>query len=533
MILRLQIRAVVIAVASIVLVFPLDGFPAHAQDLNELRRSIHAEPDTLDPHRAGLKTSWYVLGDLYEGLTRADAAGEPVSGAAQSWETSADGLTWTFRLKPGLTWSDGMPLSAGDFEAGLRRLFAPMTASKNVVFLDMIRNANEVAAGTLTPDALGVRALDERTLEIALERPAPQLPVLLAASFASPLPRHRVRRDGSYAFDPGTTVSNGAFALDDWTLNTFISLEKNDGYWRADEVEIDRVVYFPITNENTAFNRFRADELDIVSWFGLPQHMWLERNGPEHIRSVPALFVTYLVFNVSMPPFDDVRIRKALSLGIDRNILTESILRMGDEPSFHLVPSNVSAYESLSRPEEELNAGQRRAQAAELMASAGYGPDRPLRFPFRVRNGDEERRVALAIRDMWQAIGAEAEITATDLTTHYAALEQQDFSVADAGWSVFDAPELFLDLMRSDTGAFNYGRYANTDYDELLDRALNIPDQAERHDLMAQAESAMLDDQPVAPLYFNVLRYVVGPRVSGFVDNPADIHLSQYLSVSD
>jgi oligopeptide transport system substrate-binding protein len=506
---------------------------AHAQDARALRRSIHAEPDTLDPHKATLKTSWYVLGDLYEGLTRADAASEPVPGAAQSWETSEDGLIWTFELRPGLTWSDGMPLTAEDFVAGLRRLFDPETASKNAIFLDVIANANEVVSGSREEEELGVRAVDDLTLEIELRHPAPQLPVLLAASFASPVPRHAAQADGTYLFSSGDAVSNGAFTLQDWSLNTAISLEKNDRYWRADEVEIDRVVYYPITNEGAALNRFRAGEVDIVSWFGLPQYMWLERNGRNNIRSSPALFVTYLVFNLEQPPFDDIRVRKALSLAIDRQILTDSILRLGDEPAFGFVPPNVTAYERLPRPAEALSVAQRRAQAEELMTAAGYSSDQPLRFQFRVRNGDDERRVALAIRDMWRMVGAIAEISTTDLTAHYAALEEGDFSVADAAWSVFDAPELFLDLLRSDTGAFNYGQYANAEFDAMLDRALTVPEQEERHELMARAESLMLDDQPLIPLYFNVSRYAAQPRVNGFVDNPADIHLSQYMSLSD
>lgn len=506
---------------------------AHAQNARELRRSIQAEPDTLDPHKATLKTSWYVLGDLYEGLTRADEAGEPVAGVAQSWETSDDGLIWTFDLRPGLTWSDGMPLTAADFVAGFRRLFDPATASKNAIFLDVIKNANQVLGGSQGGGELGVRAIDNLTLEITLRHPAPRLPVLLAASFASPVPRHAAQADGTYVFGSGEAVSNGAFTLEDWSLNTSISLQKNDRYWRADEVAIDRVVYYPITNESAALNRFRAEEVDIVSWFGLPQYMWLERNRSDDIHSSPALFVTYLVFNLTRPPFDDVRVRKALSLAIDRQILTDSILRLGDEPTFRFVPPNVSAYESLPRPEDALSAAQRGAQAAELMMSAGYSDGQPLRFQFRVRNGDDERRVALAIRDMWQRVGAIAEISTTDLAAHYAALEEGDFSVADAAWSVFDAPELFLDLLRSDTGAFNYGQYANSAFDEMLDRALDVPEQQERHDLMARAESLMLDDQPLIPLYFNVSRYAAQPRVSGFSDNPADIHLSQYVSLSD
>ena len=520
--------------AVLALAAPIGGMDeVHAQEIMELRRGLHAEPDTLDPHQATLKTSWYVLGDLYEGLTRADVAGRPAPGAAHSWNVSEDGLTWTFFLRPDLKWSDGAPLTAEDFEAGFRRLFDPAVASKNAVFLDMIVNADEIVRGTLPEDALGVRAVDAHTLQIELEHPVPQLAVLLSAAFASPLPRHAVRAGGIDSFRTGGTVTNGAYRLREWNLNSSIELTRNENYWDAEQVAIDRVIYFPITSESAALNRFRSGGLDIVSWFGLPQHQWLERNSPEAIHTPPALFVTYLVFNSSVTPFDDARLRKALSLAIDRRIITDNILRIDDEPTFHFVPAGVSNYDSLPRREEELTAAERHTEALALMAQAGHGPRAPLNFEFRVRNGDDERRTALAIADMWQEIGAIAEITITDLAAHYADLEEANFSVADAGWSVFDAPELFLDLMRSETGAFNYGNYSNSAFDALLDRALSMPDIEQRHQLMAEAQSLMLDDQPVAPLYFNVSRYIVSPRISGFVDNPADIHLSRSMAIDD
>lgn len=512
------------------------AFPtAQAQDNGsaaELHRSLRAEPDTLDPQKASLKVSWGVLRDLYEGLTRADVNGNPVPGAAEGWETSEDGLTWTFHLRDNLHWSDGAPVTAEDFEAGFKRLFDPVTASKNTVFLDMIENAKMIVAGALPPDDLGVEAIDARTLTMKLESPAPQLPVLLSVSFAAPLPLHAADGDGEISFAPGAMISNGAYTLEDWELNAEIDLQRNENYWDANDVPIEHVVYYPVANENTALLRFRAGELDIVSWFGTPQHRWLEQNMPQTIHTTPGLYVTYLVFNDAEPPFDDVRLRKALSLSIDRRILTDNVLRIGDEPTFDFVPSGVSNYASLPREAERLSQAERVARAQTLLGEAGYGRDNPIRFEFSVRQGDDERRVGVAIQNMWRQIGVEAEINISDLRTHYANLEQGNFSVADAGWSVFDAPEFFLDLMQSETGAFNYGDYASEAFDTKLAEALATPDIDTRHALFAEAEAIMLDDQPVAPLYFNVTRYIVSEKVTGFVDNAADIHLSQYLSVS-
>lgn len=502
--------------------------PAQAAG-DTVRRSLSAEPDSLDPHKAGLKASWHVLADMYEGLTRFDAAGQPVPGAAERWEVSADGLTYTFHLRPDLHWSDGSALTAADFVAGFRRLFDPATASKSAFMLMVIKNAPDVLGARAVPAALGVAAQDARTLTIELSHPAPKLPVLLAAPFAAPAPAKQLASGWPQQVK---AVSNGAFKLVSQTPGGAIELAKNAAYYGAGDIAAETVIYRPITDEGTALWWLRSGDLDIVSWFTAPQMRWLEGNMPAAVRTEPALYVTYLVFNVKAAPFDDVRLRRAASLAIDRDLITGKVLRMGDEPTDYFVPSGVSDYPREALPQADWSLDRRRQEARALLKSAGFGPDRPLRFTFRVRAGDDERRVAIALSQMWKSVGIEADIQTSDLKTHYGDIEQGQFQLADAGWSVFDAPELFLDLMRSDTGALNYGGYENEAFDTLLRQGLATADLKARHGLFAEAERLMLEDQAVAPLYFNVARYVVAPGVAGFAVNAADIHLSQYLRLN-
>lgn len=499
-------------------------------DERPLRRAIPAELDTLDPHRATLKWTWDVLRDVHEGLTSADAMGRTIPGAAESWSVSADGLTYTFRLRKGLRWSDGAPLEADDFVAGLRRLYHPATASKAASLLYAIKSARAVNAGNAPPEALGVAALGSHDVEITLEHPLPALPTLLALPFTAPAPRHRDADEAWY--EAGTGVASGAYRLAAWTPGDKIVLQKNPNYRDAGAITLPEVHYLPVRNESQALRRFRAGELDMVSWLSGANARWVDTHLPDASRRDPALFVTYLVFNTRHPPFDDLDVREALSIAIDRNTLAHSVLGLGDRPATGFAPQGLSDYPHPDPPFVSEATDAQKTRARKLLEAKGWTPDAPLSLTFRVRASEDDKRVALAIRQMWSEIGVTATLLSADLKTHYAALEAGNFEVADAGWSSFDGPEFFLDLFLSDTGGLNYGSYANPAYDGLVMAAQRTADLTRRNARFAEAEQLLLTDSAVAPLLFNVSRYLIGPPLRGFEGNAPDIHLSRYLSLS-
>ena len=317
-----------------------------------------------------MKWAWDVLRDVHEGLTSADGAGRTVPGAAMAWDISEDGLTYSFRLRKGLRWSDGSPLGAADFVAGLRRLYDPETASKAASLLYAIKNARAVNAGHLPPEDLGVAASGPHTVEITLSHPMPALPTLLALPFTAPAPRDRAAEPNWYEAQSG--VASGAYKIQSWTPGDQIVLTKNAAYHGAADVPLEKVRYLPVRNESQALRRFRAGELDIVSWLSGANARWVDAHLPDVSRRDPALFVSYLVFNTRRAPFDDPTLRHALSIAIDRQVLARDVLGLGDAPAAGFVPRGLSRYPHPEADYAKQPLGERVARARAKLTEKGY-----------------------------------------------------------------------------------------------------------------------------------------------------------------
>ena len=352
------------------------------------------EPATLDPHRYNLRLEETILNDLYLGLTTMDAAGNIVPGAALSWEVSSDGLTWTFDLRPNARWSDGEPVTASNFVYSYRRLVNPETASSLAFFMYPIKNAEAINSGTAALDSLGVSAPTTHRLRIQLEKPFPFFAERLLYPTAYPVPPHAIATHGDDWVKPGNMVTNGAFVLADWRPQGFVELVKNQYFHDASNVTLPKVRYIPIQNATTALNRYRAGELDVILDFPPGELRWLRQHMADHVRVSPLLSVMYLVFNVTEPPFDDLRVRKALALAIDRRILTEKVLKSGELVSYGLVPSMVGNYPHATTELPDI------ALARELLTAAGFTQNNPLKLTLRYISGDENKRVQLAIASM-------------------------------------------------------------------------------------------------------------------------------------
>ncbi len=491
-----------------------------------LRLGNPGEPETLDPHRYNLRLEETILTDLFLGLTTFDADGRTVPGAATDWSVSDDGLTWTFNLRPGLRWSDGAPLTADDFVYAFRRLLNPATAASLAYFMYPLRNAEAVNAARLPPEALGAKALDRHTLQLELERPYPYLPERLLYPTGYPVPAHVIERVGDDWIKPANWVSNGPYQLVDWQPQASVTLKPNP-HFGASGLEpgaMTEVIYQPIANEQNGYNRYRNSELHAISSFPGGELPRVRRDMAEHLRLSPLLSIMYLVFNTRTPPFDDPRIREALALAVDREILTGPVQRAGHSPSASFVPALVSDYEPVSMPGAELPATARKLRARELLAAAGYGADHPLRITLRYVSGAETKRTNLAIAAFWQAIGVVTELHHADLKVHFSDLRQGNFQVAMAGWFGENNPEHYLGLWASDTGDVNYGGYRAPAFDAQLALAAAEADIVRRNALLREAEAIGISGFPVVPLYSVTVRRLVDPALTGWHENPRDVH---------
>ena len=490
----------------------------------ELHIGNGGEPLTLDPHRYNLRLEQTILGDLFEGLTTVDAEGRIVPGAAERWETSDDGLTWTFYLRGGARWSDGKPVTAHDFVFSLRRLLDPATAASLAYFLYPVVNAEAVNTGKVPPDALGVRALDDHSLEIRLEMPFPFLAERLFYPTGAPVPAHVVAELGDDWVKAGNMVTNGPFTLDEWVPQGYVRLRKNPAWREAESVRLEAVTYHPVADRSAAYNRFRSEELDIIGDFPPGEIEWLQEQRAEETHLSPLLSIMYLVFNTTAKPFDDARVRRALAIAINRDLITSRVLKSGEIPSHSFVPPLVADYHSEVQP-RELDP----AEAKRLLTAAGYDDDNPLSITLRHIAGDDNKTVQVAIASMWKAIGVETRLHHADLASHFAALRQGDFEVAEAGWFGENNPEHYLELLMSTTGAVNYGRFEDAEFDTLMQRAKAAASLPERIALMRRAEQRGLGLDPVVPLYSVTIRSLVREGVQGWHPNPRNVHPARFL----
>lgn len=500
-----------------------------------LEMGSSTEPATLDPQKANLLDEAAVISNMIVGLTTDAADASPIPGMATSWETSPDGLTWTFHLRDAL-WSDGTPVTADDFVYAYRRILAPETASIYAYIVYILKNGQALNEGKAAPEALGARAIDAHTLVLTLEHPAPYLPGLLKHQSFFPVPRHVVEKLGDAWVKPGNYVANGPYVLSAWKLGDYIRLTRNPRFWDADRVCVDRADYVPASDVVSAERRVKRGELDTSNTFQSNRIGRLRSPGqmPDYVRTHVSLATSYLSFNTrDVPALKDKRVRRALSESIDRDFITQKLLRAGQRPAYAFVPQEIANYKAgPATAWAGLSLAARQDEARRLLAEAGYTPDRPLELTIKSANTNDTLLLMEAIQADWRGLGVKVTLQQNESQVAFAAYRTRDFQVGSMSWYAdFNDPINFLALMRSDTGAQNYGDYANPKYDALLDAADREPDAARRADLLARAEQIMLDDEAIVPLFVVVNRALVNPKVTGWVDNAENFHRVRWMCV--
>jgi oligopeptide transport system substrate-binding protein len=475
---------------------------APASALTVLNRGNGAEIKSLDPHFIDGLNESNVEGDILVGLLTMDPNAHPIPGAATDWTTTPDGKTWTFHLRDHL-WSDGRPVTAHDFVFAWQRLLDPRTGASYAYNLWVIKNAHAISTAKLPPAALGVAAPDDRTLVVTLEHPAAYLPQLLTHETAYPLPRHVVLARGAAWSKPGNFVGNGPYIPREWIANDHLTLVKNPRFYDAQHVRIDVVNYYPTPDSNAALRQFRAGELDTQTPIPLTQITWIRKNLPWAVHTRPVLALSYISINLHHPPLNDIRIRRALNLAFNREIVTQKVLRLGEPPAYGIVPPGVANYPGeQSYDFRALTFDQRLKKAQWLMSQAGYGPDNPLRLNLETFDEPNNKRVAAVLQAMLRAIWVYIDIDAIDSGVHGRNMVEGNFDLGVASWFAdFDDASTFLDLLRAD-GGNNYGRYRNPTYDAMLNAAQQEPDARTRGQMLAAAERLALKDYPWIPLRF-------------------------------
>ena len=497
-----------------------------------LHRGNSEEPQTLDPHLATGVPTANILRDLFEGLTTTAPDGEIVPGAASRWNVSRDGITYTFYLREDGRWSNGDPLTAEDFVFSFRRAVDPNTAASYGRMLIPILNAPAILAGEMEPETLGVEALNERTVQITLAHPTPYFLGLLNHATTYPVHRPSLEQHGDAHVRPGNLVSNGPFRLISWQPRSKIELERNPYFHANERTLLERVVYHPIEDENTEFQRFRAGGL---AWtFRVPsnQFRWLEENLSEALLISPWFGTYFFSFNLTREPFiDNLALRKALNLAIDRDILTEKVSQFGEIPTFNLIPPGTPDFPSPIPEYAEWTQLQREQQARALYEQAGYSDNRPLDVELRYNTSENHRKIAVSVAAMWkQVLGVRTRLVNEEFRVFLQnrALRRST-EVFRAGWiGDYQDPFTFLELFHSAHGRNDAG-YNNPRYDRLLEQIGTERISARRRNLMVEAERMLLADQVVLPVYVYVTKRLIDPVLKGWQPNIMDFHLSRYL----
>ena len=493
------------------------------------------EPDSLDPQKARGFEAQTILRDLCEGLTTLDQHAAVAPGVASAWEMSADGLTYTFHLRPGARWSNGERVVAADFVAGLRRLVDPATGSGYAEYVDVIANSHAIVTGAKPPEALGVAAPDEATVIITLAHPAPYLPTLLSHPSTCPVHRPTLAAHPQGSARAGVMVGNGAFTLTEWVPGAYVLALRNRHYWNDAATRLDGVKYLLIPDENAELARYRGGELEVTFVVPRGQFDWIKEHLADQLHVSPQLTVYYYGFNLRKPPFKgQPGLRRALSLVIDREKLAALVLRVGELPAYGWVPPGVDGYDSQSFDYKGEPMAARIREAQRLYREAGYSKDKPLAFELRYNAGEVHTKVALAIASMWQeALGAEVRLTQVEFKSLLEDIDRGDVEMFRSSWvGDYNDPYTFAQYLKSDFGV-NLPHYKNPAYDALLARAGTSADPAERRALLEEAERLMLADTPVLPIYFYVNQHLVKPEVEGWYDNVMNVVYSKDLALAE
>lgn len=497
--------------------------PAPASELKILRTNNMSEPGSLDPQLAqGTHDSW-VLDHAFEGLYKKDKDGSIVPGMAKDYKLAEDGVTYTFTLRDDIVWSNGDPVTAHDFEFAWKRGLSAELASTYAYQLYYLKGGEAYNTGAGTADDVGVKAIDDKTLEVVLASPTAYFIELTSFYTYYPVNKKVVEANPDWAKDPSTYVSNGPFKLTEWEHNSKLVLMKNDKYYDASQVKLDGIELAMLTDENTAWQKYEGGEFDFLT--PLPQAVvaQLKAEGNKELVIGGDLATYYYNFNNQIKPFNNEKIRKGLSMTIDRQTICDKIAQGGQLPAEGVVPfgimdENGRDFREGSGKLIEYNVEEGKRLFAEGLAETGFKASDFSQFSILYNTSEAHKKIAQAIQEMWRNnLGIEVQLENVDFQVKIdrEKAKEKDYHISRAGWiGDYVDPMTFMDLWVTD-GANNDADFSNAEYDRLINEAKNSNDQKVRMENMRKAEKILMDAMPVAPIYFYTQPYAQKPYVTG------------------
>ncbi|PHM74154.1 ABC transporter substrate-binding protein [Xenorhabdus kozodoii] len=476
------------------------------------------EVTSLDPHKVEGAPETIIIRNLLEGLVTTGPNGETVPGVAERWENEGYKV-WTFYLRNDAKWSDGKPVTAQDFVYSWRRLADPKTGSPYTSYLQYayIQNVDDILKGIKSPEQLGVKALDDHRFQVTLSQPVPYLVDMLSHIAMKPVRQDVIEKWGNKWTLPEHYVGNGAYTLKDWVVNERIVLMRNPQYWNDKETIIEKGTFLPIVSEVSSINRYRSGEIDITD-NAIPPELYkkIKRDIPEQLQISPYLCTFYYEINNQKPLFKDNRVREAIKLSLDRDIITEKIMAQGQISAYGFTPTYIGEGLTINPEWASWTQEQRNQRARELLKEAGFNANNPLKFTLLYNTSDQNKQQAIAAASMWQKnIGAKVTLQNQEWKTSLQNRHQGNYDVARATWcGDYNEPSSFLNILLS-TSSNNTGFYQSEVFDNFLKQALTAKDDATRKAFYQQAEAQLDRDSGLIPVYYRVSVRLIRPTVGG------------------
>ncbi|MUG31792.1 ABC transporter substrate-binding protein [Psychrobacter raelei] len=492
-------------------------------DKQELVINNAAEPESLDPQKVSGVPEAAVIRQMLVGLTTTDRDGKTIPGMAESWE-STDNKVWTFKIRDA-KWSNGDPVTANDFVYSWRRLLDPNTASPYASYLvdAKVAGAEAIMEGKAAVDSLGVKALDDKTLQVTLSEPVPYFPDTLIHTSVKPVNQKAVEQFGDKWTDPANIVVNGPYKISEWQVNDKIVLTRNESYYDNANTTLEKITMLAIPSSTTDVARYQAGEIDVTNE-ELPSEQFksLKEQLGDEVSVSPMLCTYYYEFNTVKPPFNDARVRRALALALDRNTITDKVVGQGQTPAYQLTPVSTNGMENNTPEWQNWDQARRVEEAKKLLNEAGYSESKPLKFELLYNTSDNHKKIAVAASSLWkQSLGfVDVSLINKEWKTYLDTRRNGNYQVARAGWcGDYNEPSTFLNIVKSGNSN-NQGKYSSAAFDSLMTQTLKAgvtPEQ--RANLYKQAEVQLDKDMPNINVYHYVSPRLIKPYVVGFPVN--------------
>jgi oligopeptide transport system substrate-binding protein len=494
---------------------------------NTINISIGGEPPTLDPDLSGDSISARVAHDFFEGLVSFNQKGDPIPGLAESWEISSDQKTYTFHLRKGIKFSDGTPITATDFVKSWQRFGDPKTGSPQNNMLEIVVNGAQIAKGQLPPSSLGISAPNQDTVVVKLTRPSESFLYLIGGSPGfQVVPTKVIAAKGAAWTEPQNIVTSGAYKMTEHVVNGYITAEKNPFYYAESTVKIPQVKYLAIADPNAEFNQYQANNVDITNSIPTDRYKEIKAAYPKELYTVQQDAIYFYDFNMMRPELkNNLKLRQALTMAVDRKILTQDILGQGQTELYSYVAPTVSngKYANVKYEWANWTREKQISEAKNLYAEAGYGPDHPLTLEISYNTLDSHKKIAVAIASMWkETLGVNVIAANMEWKTFILARQKGNYQVARDGWVAGKNITDYTDFMFLCDAPQNNTHYCNPAYDELIRDANYTLDPVQKQKIYSQAIMLSMDDYPIIPLYQYTYSRLIKPYVKGY--DPRDNH---------